>query len=573
MSKVSFSANGKEVKNAYDSILSGESTFEWALFGYENGSNEIELVDSGSGLDKLCEDFDDDEYQYAFARVIDPNSKLPRFVFISWCGESVPFSKKGMYNAYTNDVLRFFTGFHIHINARSKFDVDPDEIMKKVKSCSGANYSFHQNQSAKNKIFEGQKEQGKVELKAQENKPPVNKFQSAPKANPLNSQNSTTSAPKPNPLNSSSGTTTTTTPVTTERRPSMTRRRSSVDYNPLQPSSSRKNSLVQKESVGSIRANFENIEKAAAASNTTPERPKPATSTFTETSKPINTTIPENSSEISPTRPTLSRRSSRRSSNVDYNPLQPNAASRSASRRNSTVSGDNNLESPSAAFCTGIGNKISAFQNQIQETNEINKREQAIKKELSSKNLKSWETKSKPIPENKVEPKIERAPAPTPAAAPAPTNTNNADKGVVVKALYSYDAQEEGELSFEENEILTNIVEIPGDGWWSGNNSKGQYGMFPSNYVSTDLNASAEETEEVVEEVIVQETQEDNKPAGDNNSTAIALYDYDAQDDTEISFAEGEVITGIVLQDENWGIGYNSKNQQGMFPLNYVQFN
>jgi len=45
---VSFSANGKEVKSAYDSILSGESTYEWALYGYQDGTNEIELVDSGS---------------------------------------------------------------------------------------------------------------------------------------------------------------------------------------------------------------------------------------------------------------------------------------------------------------------------------------------------------------------------------------------------------------------------------------------------------------------------------------------------------------------------------------------
>jgi len=48
MSTVSFSANGREVKRAYDSIINGESTFEWALYGYEDDSNEIELVDSGS---------------------------------------------------------------------------------------------------------------------------------------------------------------------------------------------------------------------------------------------------------------------------------------------------------------------------------------------------------------------------------------------------------------------------------------------------------------------------------------------------------------------------------------------
>ncbi len=45
-------------------------------------------------------------------------------------------------------------------------------------------------------------------------------------------------------------------------------------------------------------------------------------------------------------------------------------------------------------MCTGkISSKISAFQNQIQETNENNRKEQAIKKELSSKNLKNWDQK------------------------------------------------------------------------------------------------------------------------------------------------------------------------------------
>jgi len=42
-------------------------------------------------------------------------------------------------------------------------------------------------------------------------------------------------------------------------------------------------------------------------------------------------------------------------------------------------------------------------------------------------------------------------------------------------------------------------------------------------------------------------------------------------DDTEISFAVGEMITEIVVVDENWWQGKNSSGLFGMFPSSYVQ--
>jgi len=575
MSTVSFSANGREVKRAYDSIISGESTFEWALYGYEDGSNEIELVDSGSGLQQLCDEFDEEEYQYAFARVIDPNSKLPRFVFISWCGESVPFTKKGKYNSFTNDVLKFFSGFHIHINARSKFDVDPDEIMKKVKSCSGANYSFHQNQAAKNK-FNASKVEPKVEPKPQENQ--LQTFPSLPKRNPLN-DNSNESP--------------------TEKEGLM-RRRSSCGYNPLEPNASRKNSVVGDTSRPSFSRevshnSFENIREISEKEDKTKVCPGNISSKisafqnqiketnennkkeqafkkelpFTEKKNNYDNT-PQNqeNEEKKPEKP-MSRRSS-----CGYNPLEPNA-----SRRNS-VSNDIDLELNDVKACTGnISSKISAFQNQIQKTDEDNKKEQAIKKEISSKNLKIWNQKINDIKEEPETRSNENVAVPPPEierAVPEPQQEikcsiskpkSNATQGKTAKALYSYEAAEEGELSFEEDDIITNIVDIPGDGWWSGNNSKGEYGMFPSNYVS-ECNSD----DDGGEDVVVQEKSE--KPVVDNSEKSIsakAIYSYEAQDDTEIDFEEGEIITGIILQDENWAIGFNQKSKQGMFPLNYVE--
>ncbi|KAM6954432.1 drebrin-like b [Aplochiton taeniatus] len=57
----------------------------------------------------------------------------------------------------------------------------------------------------------------------------------------------------------------------------------------------------------------------------------------------------------------------------------------------------------------------------------------------------------------------------------------------------------------------------------------------------------------------------------DRGICARALYDYQAADDTEISFDPDEIITGIEMIDEGWWRGYSPAGTFGMFPANYVE--
>ncbi|NXX85520.1 DBNL protein, partial [Urocolius indicus] len=52
---------------------------------------------------------------------------------------------------------------------------------------------------------------------------------------------------------------------------------------------------------------------------------------------------------------------------------------------------------------------------------------------------------------------------------------------------------------------------------------------------------------------------------------ARALYDYQAADDTEISFDPEHIITNIEMIDEGWWRGYGPDGHFGMFPANYVE--
>jgi cortactin len=50
----------------------------------------------------------------------------------------------------------------------------------------------------------------------------------------------------------------------------------------------------------------------------------------------------------------------------------------------------------------------------------------------------------------------------------------------------------------------------------------------------------------------------------------MALWDYQAEDDDEISFDPGELITDIEMIDEGWWKG-SCRGVTGIFPANYVE--
>ncbi|XP_062399724.1 drebrin-like b isoform X2 [Sardina pilchardus] len=57
----------------------------------------------------------------------------------------------------------------------------------------------------------------------------------------------------------------------------------------------------------------------------------------------------------------------------------------------------------------------------------------------------------------------------------------------------------------------------------------------------------------------------------DRGICARALYDYQAADDTEVSFDPDDIITGIEMIDEGWWRGFAPDGHFGMFPANYVE--
>ncbi|XP_063051099.1 drebrin-like protein A [Engraulis encrasicolus] len=50
-----------------------------------------------------------------------------------------------------------------------------------------------------------------------------------------------------------------------------------------------------------------------------------------------------------------------------------------------------------------------------------------------------------------------------------------------------------------------------------------------------------------------------------------ALYDYEAEDESELSFQPGDIISDVETVDKGWWRGFSQDGRQGLFPANYVE--
>jgi hypothetical protein len=130
---VNFTKNQDEITRAWREVVDSANVPKWALFGYEGPTNVIKLMATGSrGLDELVEEFNCSLIQYAFCRVVDESLGLNRLVLINWQGDSAPLSKKGLCASHVGDVSNYFKGCAQTITIRNDDEATKEHLMEQI---------------------------------------------------------------------------------------------------------------------------------------------------------------------------------------------------------------------------------------------------------------------------------------------------------------------------------------------------------------------------------------------------------------------------------------------------------
>ena len=124
--------------------------------------------------------------------------------------------------------------------------------------------------------------------------------------------------------------------------------------------------------------------------------------------------------------------------------------------------------------------------------------------------------------------------------------------GVAV-ALFAYEAQAPDELSIREGDSLYLLELVDGEWYRSRQRFVGEDGILTSTETPAEGLVPANYVQEVAP-----------------SRTVRAMYDYEAQGDDELTFADGEELS-VYESADDWALARNSAGVFGLIPENYVE--
>ncbi|XP_077596126.1 drebrin isoform X6 [Stigmatopora nigra] len=130
---VNLAKNRLVLLTAYQDVIDECSDTDWALYTYEDDSNDLTLASTGGGgLAEITPTFDNARVMYGFCSMKEPNAALPRYILINWVGDDVPDARKCACASHVATVADFFQGVAVIINASSVDDMDPSAIGQRL---------------------------------------------------------------------------------------------------------------------------------------------------------------------------------------------------------------------------------------------------------------------------------------------------------------------------------------------------------------------------------------------------------------------------------------------------------
>ncbi|CDK24086.1 unnamed protein product [Kuraishia capsulata CBS 1993] len=584
MEKLDLSTNAKEISSLYDKIGSGDPSTTYVIFT----SEKAVLVPTANGdgdITDFVEEFEEGRVQFGLCRIKPPGSDVSKLILLGWCPDSAPLRSRTSFAHNFADVARILKGYHVQITARDSDDLDVAAIVKTVSDSAGARYSI-QSVSTATPSFKPTPKPKTVAPTPKEIKPIV---------------------PKP-----------------AVKKPAPAAPADEDGWNgeeeieerdffkkPLEtlPSAYK----PTKVDIDALRKGVTPKSPVLAAKNDAPV--KPATSSADEISSKVHiydsyaddgrlTSLPKpkvNHSVASRYQPAVQPAFATKT--PDFSALPKKNDVQAASGASRDFAGENG-KTPAQIWAEKHGKyKVvesedgpvkSASPEPVPEPSIADVRSKFASASIADEDESpkaSYKTIGVPVfppaakaaepePEPESEPEVEEeeeeeeeeeqekeaTPPPAHITLP-PREPVKAEPKSTLRAVaeYEYEKDEDNEISFSEGETITEIEKVDED-WWKGTNAKGESGLFPATYVKIEEEKPAVQERSLPPAPPAREPVVEEKPA---TPSAVAEYDYDATEDNELTFKEGDLITEVEFVDDDWWLG-TLNGERKLFPSNYV---
>jgi len=139
MSYAHLDPNDPAVFEALQDVMNPKTSTNWVLFGYVPKTARLKVVDQGDGdVSEITELVSDGKLMFAYLRK--EMSETWKFVLIAWCGDGVPANIKGFFPTHKEEMEAFLRknnfNYAAMISAREESDLDEAEIVKALNKTS-----------------------------------------------------------------------------------------------------------------------------------------------------------------------------------------------------------------------------------------------------------------------------------------------------------------------------------------------------------------------------------------------------------------------------------------------------
>lgn len=140
---INYTSRSREIDAEYLKIVKGtDETTTWLIIG-PNESKEYGPEATGNNFSDFLQSFDETKVQYGLARVSPPGSDVYKLILIGWCPDSASMKSRASFAAnfavVADNVLK---GYHVQVTARDEDDLNEQELLTKISNAAGARYSI-----------------------------------------------------------------------------------------------------------------------------------------------------------------------------------------------------------------------------------------------------------------------------------------------------------------------------------------------------------------------------------------------------------------------------------------------
>ncbi|AGO13640.1 AaceriAGL237Cp [[Ashbya] aceris (nom. inval.)] len=142
---IDVTTHSSDIEAAYQKVVRGKDSDTTWLILSPGDKRAYSAAKTGSEFEEFLGSFDESKVEFGLARVSPPGSDVEKLLLVGWCPDSAPLKTRASFTSNFATISdRVLKAYHVQVTARDEDDLNERELLMKISNAAGARYSIQQ---------------------------------------------------------------------------------------------------------------------------------------------------------------------------------------------------------------------------------------------------------------------------------------------------------------------------------------------------------------------------------------------------------------------------------------------